>query len=333
MMKVLFLIQGREHPASRYRALQYIPCLERNGVQSDVAVFPDGRAKWRALAGKMKQADVIFLQKKRLTPGRHRFIRRHSRARILYDVDDAVMYRSSRASTHDSAKRMKAFARTCTWADFVIAGNGYLQGLAAEHNERTAVIPTSIDTTLYPAKRFEAKQSQVILGWIGGRKSLVFLRELAPVFEELHAKHPETALKVVCNEFFDCPTMPVIKKEWAHEDEGADAASFDIGIAPLPDDVWSRGKCGTKLLQYMAAGVVPVASAVGVHREIIIDGRNGHLADTPEMWLERIERLILDREARRRMGLEARRTVERRYSLAASAPKMLHILKELAGEE
>ena len=329
----MFLIQGREHPASRYRVLQYLPHLESNGIEYDVEIFPGGRSEWRALADKMARADIIFLQKKRLTHLQHRFIRKRSGAKLVYDVDDAVMYKSSRAQTHESGKRMKAFAGTCGWADFVIAGNAYLQDLAAEHNERTAVIPTSIDMALYPAKRFEAEQPRVILGWIGGRKSLVFLRELKPVFEKLHTRYPETALKIVCNEFFDLPRMPVIKKEWALKDEGADAASFDIGIAPLPDDVWARGKCATKLLQYMAAGVVSAASAVGVHREIVEDGRNGYLARTPETWEEKLERLIRDPDARRRMGTEARRTVEREYSLAASVPKMLAVFRELAGEK
>lgn len=327
MTKVLFLIQGYEHPASRYRVLQYLPHLEKNGVQGVVEIFPDGRSQWRALREKLAQADVVFLQKKRLTRLQRRFIRRNSKARIVYDVDDALMYKSSRASTHYSWTRMRAFRRTCRWADFVIAGNGYLQGLAAEHNGNTAVIPTSIDVSLYPVKDFAARSPRVVLGWIGGRKSLVFLKELEPVFERLHARYPETALKIVCNEFFDCPAMPVIKKEWAEPDEGADVASFDIGLAPLPDDVWSRGKCATKLLQCMAAGVVSVASAVGVHREIIEDGRNGHLARTPEMWEDKLERLIRDTEARRRMGAEARKTVERDYSLAASVPKMLNVLR------
>lgn len=333
MTKVLFLIQGYEHPASRYRVLQYLPHLAKNGVQGEAEVFPDGRARWRAIAEKLARADVVFLQKKRLTHMQHRFIRRHSDARIVYDFDDALMYKSSRAATHYSWTRMRAFRRTCRWADFVIAGNGYLQGLAAEHNGKTAVIPTSMDVSLYPAKNFEARPKQVTLGWIGGRKSLVFLKEMTPVFERLHARHPETALKIVCSEFFDCPAMPVIKKEWAESDEGADVASFDIGLAPLPDDVWSRGKCATKLLQCMAAGVVSVASAVGVHREIIEDGRNGHLARTPETWEEKLERLIRDPEARRLMGTEARKTVERDYSLAASVPKMLNILRGTAGEK
>jgi glycosyltransferase involved in cell wall biosynthesis len=153
---------------------------------------------------------------------------------------------------------------------------------------------------------------------------------MKPVFEELHAKHPQTALKIVCNEFFDCPTMPVIKKAWAGAEEGTDVASFDIGLAPLPDDVWSQGKCATKLLQCMAAGVVSVASAVGVHREIIREGVNGCLASTHAEWLMKLDALVADPAARRTMGEAARKTVERDYSLAASQPKLLNVLRGAA---
>lgn len=332
ILRVLFLIQEYSHPASRYRALNYLPYLRANGVECEVVVFPNGRKGWRALKDSLARAEVVFIQKKRLTWLQNRFIRKHSRARIAYDVDDAVMYNSSRARSHGSWKRRLAFAGTCRRADFVIAGNSYLQGLAGRHNENVAVIPTSIDMARYPVKRHDGGKKPVVLGWIGGRKSLVFLEELRPVFEELHAKIPRTALKIVCNEFFDLPTMPVIKKAWAEAEEGADVASFDIGVAPLPDDVWSRGKCGTKLLQCMAAGVVCVASAVGVHCEIVKEGVNGFLASTPEEWKKKLEALILDPRARRRMGERARKTVETEYSLAASQAKMLNMLRGVTGK-
>jgi hypothetical protein len=328
-MRTLFLIQGLQHPASRYRALSYVPHLEANGVECDAAVFPASRKGWRALKERLARANAVFLQKKRLNFLQHRFIRKATRAGIVYDVDDAVMYNSSRASSHKSWKRMRAFAATCRRADFVIAGNPYLKSIAERHNKKTAVIPTSIDMRLYPQKQFDPNSRQIMLGWIGGRKSLVFLEELKPVFEALHAKYPQTALKIVCNEFFDCATMPVIKKPWAEQEEGGDVASFDIGLAPLPDDVWSRGKCATKLLQCMAAGVVSVASAVGVQYEIIREGVNGCLASTPEEWEAKLEALILNPEARRTMGDAARRTVEEDYSMAASRPKMLEILTEV----
>ncbi len=333
-MKVLFLIQGFEHPASRYRVLQYLDVLRASGVKDKVVRYPGNRNRWRALVGDLAESDIVFVQKKRLKPRHARFIRRCGPAKIVYDFDDAVMFKSSRAKSRRSRKRMSAFVRMCEASDFVIAGNGYLEQMAREHNANTAIVPTSINTDLYPERKAQETDS-ITLGWIGGRKSLVFLRELAPVLEEIHERHPKARLKIVCNEFFDLSRMPVVHKEWNEAEEGADVASFDIGLAPLPDDPWSRGKCATKLLQCMAAGVPCVASAVGVHKEIIKEGENGFLAGTPEEWREALSRLCSDAGLRSALGRKARATVERDYSLRSSAPKLLEILKKntSAGEE
>ncbi len=329
-MKVLFLIQGFDHPASRYRVLQYLDVLRASGVEDKVVRYPENRSRWRALAGDLAECDIVFVQKKRLKPRRVRFIRRCGPARIVYDVDDAVMFKSSRAKSRHSRKRMSAFGRMCKASNFVIAGNSYLEQMAREHNANTAIVPTSINTDLYPERKAR-ETDDITLGWIGGRKSLVFLKELAPVLEEVHGRHPKSRLKIVCNKFFDLSRMPVVRKEWSETEEGADVASFDVGLAPLPDDPWSRGKCATKLLQCMAAGVPCVASAVGVHKEIIKEGENGFLAGTPEEWREALSRLCSDAGLRSDLGRKARATVERDYSLESSAPKLLEILRKITG--
>jgi glycosyltransferase involved in cell wall biosynthesis len=328
-MRVLFLIQGFEHPASRYRVLQYIDFLRANGVVEKVAVYPKSAEEWNALEEDLEDSDVVFIQKKRMKRREARRVRLSGGAKIVYDVDDAVMFRSSRRKFHKSWRRGRAFARMCGLCDFVIAGNAYLEALARAHNANTAVIPTSIDTALYPVKKFH-ESAPVTIGWIGGRKSLVFLKELAPVLDEVHRRLPQTQLKIVCNEFFDLAKMTVVKKQWNEREEGADVESFDVGLAPLPDDPWSRGKCATKLLQCMAAGVPCVASAVGVHNEIVKDGENGLLVSTTERWVEALVRLCSDAAPRKSMGRQARLTVERGYSLAASAPKLLAALKKVA---
>ncbi len=326
-MKALFLIQGYEHPASRYRVLQYLDCLRANGVEDRVAVFPKGRGEWRALEGELRDCEVVFVQKKRLKRREAKFIRRCGGARIVFDVDDAVMFKSSRARSHRSFKRMSAFTRMCGLSDFVIAGNAYLEGMARKRNSATTVIPTSINTDRYPV-RTHTEGAEVCIGWIGGRKSLVFLEALAPVFERVYEKCPGARLKIVCSAFFDLPKMPVEKKPWSEDDEGADVASFDVGLAPLPDDPWSRGKCATKLLQCMAAGVPCVASAVGVHNEIVKRGENGFTARTDDEWFEALVRLCSEASLRAAMGAAAEKTVREQYSLAASGPKMLAVLRK-----
>ncbi len=323
-MRVLFLIQGYEHPASRYRVLQYLGSLRAAGVEDRVAVFPKNRAEWKSLENEFQHCDIVFVQKKRLKKRQADFIRRCGGARIVFDVDDAVMYKSSRASTHHSWTRMRAFVRMCKLADFVIAGNSYLEGMVRKYNEFTAIIPTSINTDLYPEKA-DYDGETIVLGWIGGKKSLVFIEELAPVFEDVYTKFPQARLKLVCNDFFDLPNMPVIKKQWVEAEEGADVMSFDVGLAPLPDDPWARGKCATKLLQCMAAGVPCVASAVGVHKEIVNAGENGYLARTHAEWREHLLRMCGEVALRERLGRTCRDTVEEKYSLRSSVPKMLAV--------
>ncbi len=327
-MEVLFLIRGREHPASRYRVLQYLEPLAQGGVRAEVRDFPHSGAEWRALGPILDRRPVLFVQKKRLGPLRLWGLRRRG-VRVLYDFDDAVMFQSSRHDSPESFGRTLRFRWMARGSHGVVAGSQYLAGLAREHNPRVWVVPTSIDVSKYPP-RAGASDGTITLGWIGGKKSLVFLADLRPVFERVARDFPQTRLKIVCNDFFDCPPMTVIKKAWSEAEEGEDVRSFDIGLAPLPDDPWSRGKCATKLLQCMAAAVPCVASPVGSHEEIVTNGENGLFARSHDEWAEAISRLIRDRALADRIGAAGRRRVEEAYSLAANAPRLLDILREVA---
>ncbi|MEK7290502.1 MAG: glycosyltransferase, partial [Planctomycetota bacterium] len=133
--------------------------------------------------------------------------------------------------------------------------------------------------------------------------------------------------KIICNDFFECNKMPVIKKMWALEDENSDLQDIDIGLAPLPNHEWTKGKCATKLLQYLSVGIPVVSSPVGVHNEIIKEGINGLFAASIKEWIEKIDFLIKDRSSRERMGLEGRKTVESSYSLKANVPKFIDVIK------
>ncbi|MBI4834398.1 MAG: glycosyltransferase family 4 protein [Planctomycetes bacterium] len=326
-MKVLFLGRGHNHPATRYRITQFLDYFRLNRVEPVIEDFPDGFFKWWRLS--KKKYDIVFIQKKRVSVfWLERF--KSQGAKVLYDFDDAVMFASSRHATPDSPKRMKAFVKMVKASDGIIAGNPYLKEQAEQYNKKAWIIPTSMDTEKYPIARHGTKDpaTPVILGWIGGGKSLVFLQALLPALEELAGKF-NIQLKIVCNAFFDSDKIKIIKKQWKEEHEILDVLTFDIGLAPLPDDPWSKGKCAAKLLQYMAGGIPSVASPVGVHTEIIQEGVNGLLATTPEEWKAKLERLIADAKLRESCGLEARKTVEERYSVKSSAPKLINIFKEI----
>jgi glycosyltransferase involved in cell wall biosynthesis len=324
--KVYFLIQGWDHPASRYRVLQYVPYLKESQIESRVALFPDSFWQWMKLFSELKDYHTVFVQKKRLWHWQLWYLRR-KHIRIIYDFDDAVMFKSPVDGGGRSFKRQRTFARMVKYSDRVIAGNQYLKSQAMPYNRNIIVIPTTIDTSRYTMKNYSKSKENIMIGWIGSKSSLPFLKELTPAFDHLASQYKSMKLKIICNDFFECNRMPVVKKTWALEDENSDLQDIDIGLAPLPDHEWTKGKCATKLLQYLAVGIPVVCSPVGVHTEIIKEGVNGLFAVSIEEWIEKISRLVNDKALRERMGLEGRKTADLLYSLKSNIPKFIDAIK------
>lgn len=329
-MNLLILTRGDDHPATRYRVTAFLGHLRAAGIEPTTLRYPHGVTGWLRILRATRGRDVVMVQKKRLPLVLLHWLRRRGTP-ILYDFDDAVLFQSSRHETPDSPDRRARFERMVRGCTGVVAGSAYLQSLVAGLNARTFVVPTSIDCRRYHPRAHDGADARVLLGWIGGRKSLVFLAPLAPVFRRLGQEFPHLALKVVCNQFPASEGLPVIEKPWSEAEEAADVASFDIGLSPLPDDPWARGKCATKLLQCMAAGVPVVASPVGSHCEIVADGTNGLLAGTEAEWYDRLARLVRDVSLRARLGAAGRQRVEEAYSVVASAPKLVEAVRAVAG--
>ncbi len=326
MKKVYFLIQEWDHPASRYRVLQYIPYLKESQIESKVALFPDSFRKWMKLFSEIQDYNTLFVQKKRLWHWQLWYLKRKN-IKIIYDFDDAVMFKSPVDGGGRSFKRQRTFARMIRYSNQVIAGNQYLKSQAMPYNKNIVIIPTAIDTNKYTTKDFNKEKEMVTIGWIGSKSSLLFLKELTPAFDHLASQYKNIELKIICNDFFDCNKMPVIKKTWTLEDENSDLQDIDIGLAPLPNHEWTKGKCATKLLQYLSVGIPVVCSPVGVHNEIIKEGINGFFAVSIEEWVEKIAFLIKDKSIRNRIGLEGKKTAELSYSLEATIPKFINAIK------
>lgn len=327
-MKIAFLIIGFNSPSSRYRVLQYLPILNKRGYISTAYQIPTNFLERINLFKKLKNFDIVFLQKKLLTSFWLYLLRKYSRT-LIYDFDDAIMFRDSNKNNHFSISRMKKFLKTVKNADIVIAGNKYLESFAIKENPRTIVIPTSIDMNRYIEKPASASSENLTLGWVGSSSTLLYLERMKCVWDKIYESYPFVRLKIVADRFFDSEKMPIIKKKWNYEDEIKDLHTFDIGLMPLTDDPWSRGKCGFKLLQCMAVGVPVICSPVGVNEEIVIDGENGFCANDESEWLEKIRYLIENDELRCRMGIKARETVIKRYSLKVNVEKLIDILNGL----
>jgi glycosyltransferase involved in cell wall biosynthesis len=328
-VKVLFLIQGWEVAASRYRVLQYLPYLEKRGVETEVDTYPRGNSEYVQFLKKVADYDVLFLQRKRFNPPFLQFLRLRAKG-IVYDFDDAVMYRNSTAPSPYSRTRQKRFARIIKAADYVIAGNYFLRDQAAKFSERVIVIPSAIDRERYSVKDYQDKKDKVTIGWIGDHGSIHYLQRMRPIFEKLGRRYSGLELKIICNTFFNCTNIEVVKKPWSQKEEVVDLQSLDIGVMPLLDDPWSWGKCGLKILQYYGVGIPVVCTPVGINRDVVQNGLNGFWAMTNEEWIEKLSALIEDPSLRQKMGLQGRELVRKSYSIQGCAPTLYGVLHEVA---
>jgi glycosyltransferase involved in cell wall biosynthesis len=330
-VKVLFLIQGFSVAASRYRVLQYIPYLESKGIGATVSLYPRTLKENIRFFQTLPQYDILFLQRKRFNQPRLGLLRRRAR-RIIYDFDDSVMYRNSKAKNPLSSTRKRRFIQMVKNSDFVIAGNEFLKREVLPFHPNVEVIPSAIDEDRYPLKTYPVQRERVTLGWIGDHGSIHYLEKMKPVFERIGERYPQAELKIVCDTFFDCDRIKVIKKNWSSEGEVADLQGFDVGLMPLVDDPWSWGKCGLKIIQYQGVGVPVLCAPVGVNRDLVEDGVNGYYATTPSEWEERLSFLIQHPELREQMGREGRKRVLKNYTAQACAPRLFSILDRVARE-
>jgi glycosyltransferase involved in cell wall biosynthesis len=209
-----------------------------------------------------------------------------------------------------------------------MAGNDVLRDYALRYNSHVSVVPTTIDTEHYiPQPRRTG--GLPIVGWSGSFSTVQYLALVRPALQTL-AQHRPYRLRIIGGSGVTVPGVEVECLPWQAETEVTDIGGLDVGLMPLPDDDWARGKCGLKALQYMALAVPAIVSPVGVNTEIVDHGRNGFLAATQADWVAGLERLLTDPSLRRHMGEAARTTVEDRYSARVVVPKVARILKEAA---
>jgi len=328
-MKVAFLIHSLEVNSCRYRVLQYLPYFKKQGVDLSVHFY---KRKWLdklKFYNTLDQYDIFYIHRRLFSPMEFWYIRKKAK-KIIYDFDDALMYRSSGSKNPYSFSRRVRFAYMMKRVDFVIAGNQFLKSEVLPYNPNMEVIPTSIDLSLYSLKGDFHQGGPITIGWLGSSSTLKYLKPLMPTFDKIYQKYPHFQLKMVCDQFLEGLHIPLVKKKWSAEGEESDLKSFDIGIMPLSNDPWSKGKCGLKILQYQTVGVPVVCTPVGINKDIVEDGVNGFWAQNEGEWEERLLKLIKEEELRREMGLKGRKTVERAYSLEVNAPRIIDVFKRVS---
>jgi glycosyltransferase involved in cell wall biosynthesis len=309
--------------------------LEAAGFHVRMERFPSRRygvRTWerRAL---LRWADVVVLHQIKLSAIEARLIAALSRRRV-FDVDDAIYVRKPRRlgdPADDSLWRRRKFAATCRWVDVVAAGNDVLAAVARPAAHDIAILPTSIDTSAYRVTTASAADPPTI-AWIGSPENLIYLEMIRPALARLALRYPALRVRVICSQFPDWPEIHIDRIVWSSQTEAGSLAAAHIGVMPLTDDEWSRGKCAFKLLQYMAASLPCVASPVGANTEAVLDGVNGFHARSIDEWEQTLERLIVSADLRARCGANGLAHVGKRYALGAYQADYVALLTRLAGQ-
>ena len=213
----------------------------------------------------------------------------------------------------------------------MLTGNEYLTRFASVYTEPDNVhfVPTCVEPAWYPLADHRLAGSAIRMGWIGQRCMLPSLEAIEEQLAAVVQRLPGISLRVISDALPRLPSPRLELRPWSSGTEASDLADTDIGISWLCDDLWGQGKCGLKVLQYMAAGLPVVANAVGVHRQMVVHGETGFLADTPAEWAEAVSQLAGDPSLRQKMGSAARRRVEANYNVRQWGPKVARLLRQM----
>lgn len=338
-------------PGQRFRIEQWQGGLKQSGVEITFAAFEDKnlrdvlyiREHWirkgigisRAFIRRLSEVsqsssyDLVYLFREAALFGPSIFERMVHLLKVplVFDFDDAIFIRY-RSPANGWLSLLKAPGKTqtiCKLASHVMVGNNYLADYARMFNRNVTIVPTTIDTDKYQVGAARERATPVI-SWTGSFSTVQHLDVLRPVLCEL-ARHERFRLRVIGSPSYRLEGVDVEVFPWRSQTEVQDLAEADIGVMPLPDDPWTRGKCGLKALQYMGLGIPAVCSAVGMNTDLISDGENGFLAKSPEEWITKLTLLLRSSQLRRKVGLAGRKTVEERFSTISQVPRVNNVFR------
>lgn len=357
--KILFIASHRPNrsPSQRFRFEQFVDYFEEKGFHCEQSYFiSDNDDKYlyrkgaylqkfrivlKAIFTRLKDVsranefDIIFVQREAFLLGSTYFERQFSKsqAKLLYDFDDSIWL----DDTSDANKKLSwlkypgKIDRIISISDMVFAGNRYLANYAAYFNRNVKIVPTVIDTTRHiRTHRKRDNASSVCIGWTGSITTIKHFQYIIPVLTKLKEKYGNRIVfKVIGDPNYINKDLQIKGVPWSSDTEIDELSGIDIGVMPLPDDEWTKGKCGLKGLQYMALEIPAIMSPVGVNCEIIKDGVNGFLAKNDDEWLDKLSMLIDDAALREKMGKEARKTVVERYSKDSEKGNYIKYFNEL----
>ena len=341
-------------PSQRYRLEQWLPQLHAEGISVDLLPFTDARlmrvlhrpgaqgakalALLRALArrsfdiARLRRYDAVIIHRAASIIGPAWLERMAAQlgCPIIFDFDDAIYLLHTTAANRRFGwlKFPGKTSSICRLSTQVVVGNTVLADYARQFNSNVSIIPSSVDTTRFQP-RHRAPNSKIVLGWTGSSTSQTYLEMFAPTLKEIMAQC-DVELRVHSDRAPNLPGIPLVWRPWDPDTEAEELSHFDIGIMPLPNDDWARGKCAMKALLYMAMGIPTICSAVGVNCELIQHGENGLLATEPQEWVAQVQSLCADAALRSRLGEAGRKTIEKHYSMNACGAHFARVVREAA---
>lgn len=357
MKRLLFIAPHRpgRSPSQRFRFEQYLDHLSQNGYDCRISFLISGKDDlifyapgkyiqkiwlffkylYKRIADLLSAGnyDIIFIQREAFFfgPPVFEYFFSKTRAKLVFDFDDSIWLPNvSEANKKlNWIKNYKKTSRIISYADLVIAGNTYLADYAKPFNKIVVIIPTTIDTSVYQ-KNESFNKDKICIGWIGSKTTIKHFEFAIPFLLEIKNKYAEKVyFKVIGDGSYHNEMLDIKGIIWKKETEIHELSELDIGIMPLPDDEWTKGKCGCKGLQYMALEIPAIMSPVGVNKEIISDGHNGFLADSKEEWVMKLSRLIDSEILRIHIGKNGCKTVKEKYSMNSQKFLFLNFLDNL----
>ncbi|NQZ77376.1 MAG: glycosyltransferase family 4 protein [Ekhidna sp.] len=351
MPKILFLTLHRKDrsPGQRFRHEQYLDYLKGHGfeitysnmlnVDQDNVFYGSGNLFGKIKVGissifkrlgdviKANRYDYIFVYRDAFFFGVFfEWLFKRSKAKLIFDFDDSIWLQDENPnqSFFQKLKNPLKTGKIISYCDLIIAGNEYLRDYALQHNSNVTIIPTTIDTEEYSPMEISGREEAICIGWSGSFSTIKHFESALEPLKIIKEKYGDKIrFKVIGDGNYENNELQITGLPWKKDTEIEDLCDIDIGIMPLPDDAWSKGKCGLKGLQYMALGIPTIMSPVGVNAEIIEESKNGMLASSTEEWVQKLSQLIDDAALRKQMGQEGRKTVLKDFSVEANKNKWL----------
>lgn len=331
---ILFLSYNPQAPSFRYRSAPAIELLRQRGFDCRIERLPPRRYFKRLydLRAQLRGAAVVVLEKIQFMPLEALLVRRFAKC-IVLTVDDAIYVRKPHepnGQPHDSRWRRAKFEATCHATELVIAGNQVLAEAARPHARRVEIVPTPIDCDRYRQSVPDPARPPRIV-WVGLPENLIYLQMLKPVISRLQERWPQLRLRVVSSRFPDWPDSMLERISWSPQSEVDALTTADVGIMPLTDNTWTRGKCAFKLLQYMAAALPCVASPVGANCDVVLHERNGFLVREEMQWYAALAALLESPELRLRFGTQGLAHARAHYDMPVLSRRTAELIADLAG--